>query len=61
MLEEEQQSGVPEFLSTHPSEENRVENINNIWEELKQDNPSLTNVDWKELEAEHNAIKSLLP
>ncbi|MFM9945457.1 MAG: M48 family metalloprotease [Bacteroidia bacterium] len=28
------QAGGPEFLSTHPNPENRVENINNKWKEL---------------------------
>ncbi|MFO7656365.1 MAG: M48 family metalloprotease [Bacteroidales bacterium] len=54
-------NGIPEFLSTHPSDENRIENVENVWENLLSGNPSLGNVDWKYLEAEHAAIKATLP
>ncbi|MCP4522472.1 MAG: M48 family metalloprotease [Cytophagales bacterium] len=43
-LEEEgQSSGVPEFLSTHPSPENRVENIDNLSKELSCEGTCCTN------------------
>lgn len=54
-------AGIPEFLSTHPSEENRVENINNIWNELKSEDPALASVQWSELIDEHQSIKASLP
>lgn len=61
LINQGQQAGIPEFLSTHPSEENRVEFIQNTWNELRTANPALNNIDWKELESEHQAIKATLP
>lgn len=54
-------TGIPEFLSTHPSDENRIANISNVWYNLKNEEPVLNSVDWKDLVSEHTAIKALLP
>ncbi|MBN1143626.1 MAG: M48 family metalloprotease [Bacteroidales bacterium] len=54
-------TGIPEFLSTHPSDENRIANISTIWNNLKNEEPELNSVDWKELVSEHTTIKALLP
>lgn len=34
LIDQGQSGGTPEFLSTHPNPDNRVENINKKWEEL---------------------------
>jgi predicted Zn-dependent protease len=54
-------NGIPEFLSTHPSDEHRLENINTTWTELQSADPGLTNVDWQDLATQHAAIKATLP
>jgi beta-barrel assembly-enhancing protease len=33
-LEDENRPKTPEFLSTHPSPDNRIEQINNVWEKI---------------------------
>jgi predicted Zn-dependent protease len=54
-------TGILEFLSTHPSDENRIANISNIWYNLKNEESELNSVNWKDLTTEHTAIKALLP
>ncbi|MBN2611050.1 MAG: M48 family metalloprotease [Bacteroidales bacterium] len=54
-------SGIPEFLSTHPSDENRIENVENVYNELVSQNPDMGSFSWKYLETEHSAIKATLP
>jgi predicted Zn-dependent protease len=54
-------NGIPEFLSTHPSDENRLENINAVWNDLKVQEPDLSGIDWKELLTEHASVKAALP
>ncbi|MBN2763746.1 MAG: M48 family metalloprotease, partial [Bacteroidales bacterium] len=43
----EKGNGIPEFLSTHPSDENRLENVNTVWTELQAGDPNLSKVDWQ--------------
>lgn len=54
-------TGIPEFLSTHPSDENRIANISNVWYNLKNEEPELNSIEWKDLVSEHTGIKALLP
>ncbi len=54
-------TGIPEFLSTHPSDENRMANIGTVWYNLKNEEPELNSVDWKDLTNEHVTIKAMLP
>jgi len=56
-----QGNGIAEFLSTHPSDENRLQNINTVWTELQAADPGLTTVEWKDLVTEHGTIKGSLP
>jgi predicted Zn-dependent protease len=56
-----QSNGIAEFLSTHPSDENRLANINAEWTELQTADPSLTSVEWQDLVAQHGTIKAALP
>jgi len=53
-LSEEGGVGVPEFLSTHPSPDNRVEDINNLAEDLGCSLDPNPNADW-------DGFKSSLP
>ncbi len=54
-------TGIPDFLSTHPSDEDRIANIGTVWYNLKNEEPELNSVDWKELIEEHVAVKAMLP
>ena len=54
-------NGIPEFLSTHPSDENRLENITATWNDLQDSRPDLEGTDWQDLENQHNTIKTYLP
>ena len=56
-----QGNGIAEFLSTHPSDENRLQNINTVWTELQAAEPALTSINWLDLETQHNAVKATLP
>ncbi len=56
-----QGNGIAEFLSTHPSDENRLQNINAVWTELQTADPGLTAVEWQDMVSQHGTIKAALP
>jgi predicted Zn-dependent protease len=61
LINEGNGNGIPEFLSTHPSDEHRLENINATWNDLKASRPDLSTVEWSDLVSEHSTIKASLP
>jgi beta-barrel assembly-enhancing protease len=55
LVERKKDLKVPEFLSTHPASENRIQNIEQVWKELgskqgklfKQEHDYIKGLDWK--------------